>query len=251
MLNDYIGVLGFLVIAGAFSWLVDHSPLARHTLTRAMDVHRKRWMIHMAGRTVRIMDGQIIAGLQNGIAFFASTALLGIGAAFTLLTALDPVIAAVNGFCLGGGCELSLACDIVYASENAKFGQPEVKLGLIPGFGGTQRLARRIGAMRALELVTSARMVGADEAKAIGLCVDVFPQEGLMDAVMKVAGTIAKRAPVAVQVAKAVQAAGVEAPLAVANAYERDAFANLFDTHDAKEGMAAFLEKRSAGFENR
>jgi len=162
-----------------------------------------------------------------------------------------PVIAAVNGFCLGGGCELSLACDIVYASENAKFGQPEVKLGLIPGFGGTQRLARRIGAMRALELVTSARMVGADEAKAIGLCVDVFPQEGLMDAVMKVAGTIAKRAPVAVQVAKAVQAAGVEAPLAVANAYERDAFANLFDTHDAKEGMAAFLEKRSAGFENR
>ncbi|MHA6288696.1 DUF599 domain-containing protein [Maricaulis sp. CAU 1757] len=96
MLNDYIGVLGFLVIAGAFSWLVDHSPLAKYTLTRAMDVHRKRWMIHMAGRTVRIMDGQIIAGLQNGIAFFASTALLGIGAAFTLLTALDPVIAAVN-----------------------------------------------------------------------------------------------------------------------------------------------------------
>ena len=138
-----------------------------------------------------------------------------------------------------------------WTSENAKFGQPEVKLGLIPGFGGTQRLARRIGPMRALELTTSGRMIDANEAKAIGLCVNVYPQAELMDAVMKVAGTIAKRAPVAVRVAKAVQAAGIEAPLAVANAYERDAFANLFDTHDAKEGMTAFVEKRGANFENR
>jgi enoyl-CoA hydratase len=162
-----------------------------------------------------------------------------------------PVIAAINGFCLGGGCELSLACDIVYAASSAVFGQPEVKLGLIPGFGGTQRLARRIGPMRALELVTSGRMVDAAEAKAIGLCVDVYPAEALMKAVLGVARTIAKRAPVAVRVAKAVQAAGMEAPLAVGNAYEQEAFGNLFDTFDAREGMAAFVEKRRAAFENR
>ena len=96
MLSDYFGVIGFLVIAGGFSFLVDHSPLRRYTLSRAMDEHRKIWMVNMAGRTVRIMDGQIIAGLQHGIAFFASTALLGIGAAFTLITALDPVMTAVG-----------------------------------------------------------------------------------------------------------------------------------------------------------
>jgi len=96
MLADYYGVIGFALIAAGFSWLVDHSPLAKHTLSRRMDVHRKQWMMHMAARSVRIMDSQIIAGLQNGIAFFASTALLGIGAAFTLITALDPVMAAVG-----------------------------------------------------------------------------------------------------------------------------------------------------------
>jgi len=95
MLADYYGVIGFAVIAAVFSWLVDHSPLARHTLSRRMDKHRKQWMASMAARSVRIMDSQIIAGLQSGIAFFASTALLGIGAAFTLITALDPVMTAV------------------------------------------------------------------------------------------------------------------------------------------------------------
>jgi uncharacterized membrane protein len=95
MLDNYYGVIGFALIAFTFSWLVDHSPLAKHTLSRRMDEHRKQWMMNMAGRSVRIMDSQIIAGLQNGIAFFASTALLGIGAAFTLITALDPVMTAV------------------------------------------------------------------------------------------------------------------------------------------------------------
>lgn len=162
-----------------------------------------------------------------------------------------PVIAAVNGFCLGGGCELSLACDLVYASADAKFGQPEVKLGLIPGFGGTQRLARRVGAMRALELVTTGRMIDAQEALRIGLCVDVLPADELLAGVMKVAQTIAKRAPIAVRSAKKVQRLGVEAPLATANQYEVEAFANLFDTADAREGMTAFVEKRAAAFENR
>jgi len=95
-MSDYYGVIGFLLIAGGFSWLVDHSPLSRHTLSRAMDAHRKLWMEHMANRQVRIVDSQIVSGLQNGIAFFASTALLGIGAAFTLITALEPVMTAIR-----------------------------------------------------------------------------------------------------------------------------------------------------------
>ncbi len=135
-------------------------------------------------------------------------------AVFNRIAALGvPVIAAVNGFCLGGGCELSLACDMVYASDRAKFGQPEVKLGLIPGFGGTQRLARRVGAMRALELITTGRMIDAQEAKTIGLCLDVFAADELMGAVMKIAKSIAKRAPVAVRVAKRIQRLGVETSL--------------------------------------
>ena len=171
---------------------------------------------------------------------------------FDALAALPvPVIAAVNGFCLGGGCELALACDLVYASDRARFGQPEVKLGLIPGFGGTQRLARRVGEMRAAELIFSGRMVKADEAKAIGLCLDVFPHDELDAEVMKIARTIASRGPVAVRSAKAVQARGVEAPLATANAFEREAFAVLFDSADAREGMKAFVAKRDAQFEGR
>ncbi|MCA9539800.1 MAG: enoyl-CoA hydratase/isomerase family protein [Myxococcales bacterium] len=161
-----------------------------------------------------------------------------------------PVIAAVNGYCLGGGCELSLACDLVYAGDNARFGQPEVKLGLIPGFGGTQRLARRIGAMAAAELIFSGRMVKADEAKAMGLCLDVFPAADLLDRVRAKAAEIASQGPVAVRLAKTVQARGAEAPLATANAFEREAFANLFDSADAREGMQAFLEKRAPAFRN-
>lgn len=162
-----------------------------------------------------------------------------------------PVIAAVNGYCLGGGCELSLACDLVYASAKARFGQPEVKLGLIPGFGGTQRLARRIGAMRAAELIYTGRMIDADEARRIGLCLEVHPPEALMEAVMNRAREIAAQGPVAVRLAKRVGAFGLEAPLASANALEREAFANLFDSADAREGMTAFIEKRAAEFTDR
>lgn len=162
-----------------------------------------------------------------------------------------PTIAAVGGYCLGGGCELALACDLVYAAENARFGQPEVKLGLIPGFGGTQRLSRRIGPMRAAELVLTGRMVKADEARDLGLCLDVSPAGEVLDHALAVARTIAAMAPVAVRAAKQVMARGIEAPLATAHAYERAVFANLFATADAAEGMAAFVEKRAAVFENR
>jgi enoyl-CoA hydratase len=140
---------------------------------------------------------------------------------------------------------------MVYASDTAQFGQPEVKLGLMPGFGGTQRLARRVGPMRATELVSTGRMVPADEAKTIGLCLDVFPQAELMERVMKIAKTIGKRGPAAVRASKKIQRLGVQAPLAVANAYEAEAFGVLFDTADAREGMTAFLEKRGADFKNR
>jgi enoyl-CoA hydratase len=168
----------------------------------------------------------------------------------TLETFPHPVIAAVNGFALGGGCEITLACDLVYASEKAKFGQPEVKLGLIPGFGGTQRLARRVGAMRAAELIFSGRMVRADEAKAIGLALDVVPPGDLMGAALARAREISEMGPVAVRAAKRVQYQGLQAPLPVGNALERQAFATLFDTADAKEGMIAFVEKRNPKFTN-
>lgn len=170
---------------------------------------------------------------------------------FAALEAMPvPVIAAVNGFALGGGCELTLACDLVYAAENARFGQPEVDLGLIPGFGGTQRLARRVGAMRAAELILSGRHVRADEARAIGLCLDVFPAAELMPRVLEIAGAIAAKGPVAVRLAKRVLRAGLDAPMAAGNALEREAFAVLFDSADAREGMAAFVEKRPAVFRN-
>ncbi len=167
-------------------------------------------------------------------------------AVFDAVEALPvPVIAAVNGFCLGGGCELALACDLVYAQETARFGQPEVALGLMAGFGGTQRLPRRIGAMRALDLLLTGRHVKAHEACALGLCLDVLPADELMPKVLAVAGAIAAQGPAAVRASKAAVRAGRDAPLASANALERAAFAGLFAGAEAREGMAAFLEKRA------
>jgi enoyl-CoA hydratase len=161
-----------------------------------------------------------------------------------------PVLVAVNGYALGGGCELTLACDLVYAADTARFGQPEVDLGLIPGFGGTQRLARRVGAMRAAELVFTGRHVPADEAKAMGLCLGVFPAAELNERVLEVATKIAAKGPVAVRQAKRVIRAGLDGPLSLGNALEREAFAVLFDTEDAREGMTAFTEKRKPTFRN-
>jgi enoyl-CoA hydratase len=166
---------------------------------------------------------------------------------FGQLEALPAVtIAAVNGFALGGGCELTLACDLVYASEKARFGQPEVNLGLVPGFGGTQRLTRRVGPMRAKELVLTGDMVDAATAKAIGLCLDVLAPERLLDHARAKARTVASRGPVAVATAKRLVQQGADLALVDANALERQGFAGLFGGEDAKEGMRAFLEKRPA-----
>jgi enoyl-CoA hydratase len=156
-----------------------------------------------------------------------------------------PVIAAVNGFALGGGCELALACDFIYASDKARFGQPEVGLGLIPGFGGTQRLARRVGVARARELVYTGAPIDAERARAIGLVNEVVPPAELLGRVRSVAATIAGRPPLAVAAAKRLLLLGPETDLATANALESEAFGALFATHDAKEGTAAFVAKRA------
>jgi len=158
------------------------------------------------------------------------------------------VIAAVNGFALGGGCELALACDFIVAAENAKFGQPEVKLGVIPGFGGTQRLARRVGLARALELCMTGATLGADDALRIGLVNHVVPKGEVVGAAVRTASTIAQMGPLAIAKVKEVLHRGAELPLADANLLEQEAFASLFASADQKEGMAAFLGKRTANF---
>jgi enoyl-CoA hydratase len=158
-----------------------------------------------------------------------------------------PILAAVNGFALGGGCELAMACDLIYASDAAKFGQPEVNLGVIPGFGGTQRLSRRVGMGKARELVYTGDIIDAAEAHRIGLCEAVVPAADLQAHVRKVAGKIAKKGPLAIAQAKVVMRRG-DPSLPTANELEAQAFAMLFGTSDQKEGMAAFLEKRPAKF---
>ncbi|MFO0554948.1 MAG: enoyl-CoA hydratase-related protein [Polyangiaceae bacterium] len=159
-----------------------------------------------------------------------------------------PVIAAVNGFALGGGCELALACDFIYASEKAKFGQPEVKLGVIPGFGGTQRLARRVGIARARELVYTGDMLDAAEALRIGLVNAVFAPDDLLPKAIDAGKRIAKNGPAAIASAKRVLLAGEGASLTAANELESTAFAALFSSAEQVEGMTAFVEKRTANF---
>lgn len=163
----------------------------------------------------------------------------------------QPVIAAVNGFALGGGCELACACDIRYASENAKFGQPEVGLGITPGFGGTQRLTRVVGRGHAKELIYTANIIDAQEALRIGLVNKVVPQAELMDVVMKLAKTITKKAPVAVQLAKAAINRGINCDVVTGISYEAEVFGLCFATADQKEGMKAFIEKRKPTFEGK
>ena len=165
-----------------------------------------------------------------------------------LETAHFPIIAAVNGFALGGGCEIALACDFIFASDKAKLGQPEVNLGVIPGFGGTQRLARRVGIGKARELCYTGDMVGAEEALRIGLVNAVVPHADLLAKATETAKKIASKGPLAIAAAKRVLLRGEDVPLTVASELEMQGFASLFDSADQKEGMGAFLEKRTAAF---
>jgi len=162
-----------------------------------------------------------------------------------------PTLAAVNGFALGGGCELALACDLIVASEKARFGQPEVSLGVIPGFGGNGRLTRAVGVQRARELIYTGDIVDAQSALALGLAVAVVPPEQVLDRCRDIAKRIAQKGPLAIAQAKRVLRTGADLPLDAANALETQAFAALFGSSDQKEGMKAFLEKRPPHFEGR
>lgn len=177
---------------------------------------------------------------QNGSALFRKIEKMDI-----------PVIAAVNGFALGGGCELALACDLITASTKAKFGQPEVGLGIIPGFSGTQRLPRRIGIAKAKELIYTGRMIKAEEAEKIGLVNQVSEPETLISDALALAAEIIKNAPLAVKYAKAAVSRGMEVDIDNGIAVENELFAMCFGSEDQKEGMHAFLEKRQADFKNR
>lgn len=160
----------------------------------------------------------------------------------------QPVIAAVNGYALGGGCEIALACDIRLASDTAVFGQPEVTLGIPPGWGGTQRLPRLIGPGLARELIYTGRRIGAEEALRIGLVNAVYPAGELLARAQQLAAEIARNAPIAVQLAKEAIRRGLNVDLPTGLAYEAQAFALAFSTADQREGMQAFLDKRPADF---
>ena len=155
-----------------------------------------------------------------------------------------PVIAAINGFALGGGCELALTCDIRIASDKAKLGQPEVNLGVIPGFAGTQRLSRLVGAAKAKEMIFTGDIVDAQTAHSIGLVNQVVPADQLMNVCMEMANKIASKGPTAIKLAKQVIDEGIGATFEVGSAGERNGFAECFASGEAKEGMTAFLEKR-------
>ena len=169
----------------------------------------------------------------------------------TITTVRKPVIAAVAGFALGGGCELALMSDIVIAAENAKFGQPEIKLGVIPGAGGTQRLPRAVGKAKAMDMVLTSRMMNADEAERAGLVSRVVPADKLMDEALAAATVICGLSLPSVMLAKQAVSRAFEAPLAEGVRFERLIFHSLFGTADQREGMAAFLEKRKPAFVHR
>jgi len=168
-----------------------------------------------------------------------------------LARARKPVVAAVAGFALGGGCELAMQCDLIIAADNAKFGQPEIKLGVIPGIGGTQRLTRAVGKAKAMDLILTGRMMDAQEAERSGLVARVVPLADLMDEAMKVAETIASMSLPATMVAKESVNRAFEGSLAEGVRFERRVFHALFATEDQKEGMAAFIEKRPAKFKHK
>jgi enoyl-CoA hydratase len=164
--------------------------------------------------------------------------------------ARKPVVAAVAGFALGGGCELAMQCDLIIAADTAKFGQPEIKLGIIPGIGGTQRLPRALGKAKAMDLILTGRMMDAAEAERAGLVARVVPAASLMEEAHKIAETIASMSLPALLAAKEAVNRAFESPLAEGFRFERRVFATLFATADQKEGMAAFVEKRPAKFTN-
>ena len=223
--------------------------LARAIAQVAGDAGARVLLVTGAGEKAFVAGADIteMQGLSAEQALRFSAAGMGVMHALEALPV--PVIALVNGYALGGGCELAMACDWIIASERAVFGQPEVNLGIPPGFGGTQRLTRLVGRARALELVTTARQVKADEALAIGLATRVVPPAELRETGLAVARSIMTKAPVAVRLAKQAVQRGQDLDLANACAHETSLFALAFATADQKEGMRAFVEKRAPRFQ--
>jgi enoyl-CoA hydratase len=162
-----------------------------------------------------------------------------------------PIIAAVSGFALGGGCELCMLCDMIVASETAQFGQPEINIGVMPGAGGTQRLTRAVGKVRAMEMVLTGKFISAEEAKAAGLVNKIVPVELYLDEAIKLASDIAGKSPIAVQMAKESVLKAFDTHLQEGLFFERKNFYMLFATEDQKEGMAAFVEKRKPDFKGK
>jgi enoyl-CoA hydratase len=169
----------------------------------------------------------------------------------TIAQCPKPVIAAVNGFALGGGCELAMHADIIIAGESAQFGQPEIRVGIMPGAGGTQRLVRAVGKFKAMKMVLTGKPVSAREAEAMGLVSEVVADDQVLDSALALAKTIAAMPPLAVEQIKEVMLAGPDAPLETALMLERKAFQLLFDSQDQKEGMRAFSEKRRPKYQGR
>lgn len=188
-----------------------------------------------AGADIKEMSDQGFAAMYGGD-FFAG---------YDRVTATrKPVIAAVAGYALGGGCELAMMCDFILAADTAKFGQPEIKLGVTPGMGGSQRLPRAVGKAKAMEMCLTGRMMGAEEAERCGLVARIVPAAELIEDAVKTATTIAEMAPLAVKANKEMVNAAYETGLAMGIQFERRLFHGLFGTADQKEGMAAFVEKR-------
>jgi enoyl-CoA hydratase len=189
-----------------------------------------------AGADIKELAAQTSASLRAGARFDVWD---------RLATVRVPLIAAVRGFALGGGCELAMTCDMIIAGDDATFGQPEIKLGVMPGAGGTQRLPRAIGLAKAMELILTGRSMTAHEAERAGLVTRVVPADATLDAALELAAAIASMPPVAVRAAKAAMLGTRERPLSGGLAAEREAFFDLFDTADQSEGMAAFTDKRA------
>lgn len=200
------------------------------------------------GERAFVAGADIAAMVSMNVLEGKAFAALGLGVVRTLEELPIPVIAAVNGFALGGGTELALACDLIIAADKAKFGQPEINLGVIPGFGGTQRLARRIGLPRARELIYSGDMIDAETALRYGLANKVVPLAEVMTEAKALAHKLAAKPPVALHQAKVAINAGIDMDLENGCRFENAAFALTFATADKVEGMTAFLEKRAAHF---
>lgn len=197
-----------------------------------------------AGADIGLYQGTVSADIRR----FMDLGRRALGA---VATCPKPVIAAVHGYALGGGFELAIACDFIVAAESARLGLPEVTLGLLPGGGGTQRLPRLVGRLRANDLLMTGRSLTAEEALSWGLINRVAPDDGVLEAAEELAAVIARRAPIAVEMGKRLVQDGLEQPLAAALVHERESTLHLYETDDAREGIDAFVEKRKPTFHGR